>query len=210
MDSDLTLPKVFCIGFQKTGTTSLESALKILGYRVKSVFGRELPIEILRRDYVRMGLQIARDYDAVQDMPWPLMYRELDTAFPGSKFILTWREPDRWLKSIVSHFGANPNVLQQLTYGDDAPFPVGHEDHYRQVYEAHNAEVRAYFRDRPADLLEINLSHGDGWEKLCAFLAMPVPGVPFPRENSAQARQTLAWRVRKRLKRLRTRLFAST
>ena len=60
MDSDLTLPKVFCIGFQKTGTTSLESALKILGYRVKSVFGRELPIEILRQDYVRMGLQSPR------------------------------------------------------------------------------------------------------------------------------------------------------
>jgi hypothetical protein len=93
----MRIPKVFCIGFQKTGKTSLESALKVLGYRVTSVFGRDLPIETLRRDYVRIGLQIARDYDAVQDMPWPQMYRELDATFPGSKFILTWREPDRWL-----------------------------------------------------------------------------------------------------------------
>ena len=209
MESALTVPKVFCVGFQKTGTTSLEAALKMLGYSVASIFGRDWPIEKLRRDYVQTGLEIALNHDAVEDMPWPLMYRELDEAFPGSKFILTWREPDRWIKSIVSHFGANPAVLQQFTYGDDAPFPVGHEDHYRHVYEMHNAEVRAYFRDRPDDLLEMNLTQGDGWEKLCAFLTVPVPGVPFPRENSAQARQTLAWRVRKRLKRLRNRLFAS-
>jgi hypothetical protein len=210
MESTVTAPKVFCIGFQKTGTTSLESALKILGYRVTSIFGRDLSIGTLRRDYIPMGLQIAQNHDAVQDMPWPLMYRELDEAFPGSRFILTWRESDRWIRSIVSHFGANPNVLQQLTYGDDAPFPVGHEYHYRHVYDAHNAAVRAYFRDRPQDLLEMNLSQGDGWEKLCAFLEAPVPAVPFPRENSAQARQSLAWRVRKRLKRLRTRLLASS
>ena len=33
-------PKVFCIGFHKTGTTSVKDALKILDYRVAGPFGR--------------------------------------------------------------------------------------------------------------------------------------------------------------------------
>ena len=131
--------KVFCVGFQKTGTTSMEAALEILGYRTASIYGRDWPLARLQAEYVSHGLDLATRYDAVQDMPWPLIYRELDAAFPGSKFILTWRDTDRWLASITGHFGANPAVLQQLTYGADAAFPVGHEARYREVYERHNA-----------------------------------------------------------------------
>jgi len=196
-------PKVFCIGFQKTGTTSMAAALGLLGYRVTSIFGRDDDLEELRRTYVARGLEIARTVDAVQDMPWPLMYRELDAAFPGAHFILTWRETDRWIASIRSHFGTNPAVLQALTYGPDAAYPVGHEDRYRAVYDRHNAEVRAYFRDRPGDLLEMNLSHGDGWAPLCGFLGRPVPDAPFPSSNTAQSRTSLATRLRKRIRRLR-------
>jgi len=200
--------KVFCVGFQKTGTTSMEAALEILGYRTASIYGRDWPLARLRASYVSHGLELARQYDAVQDMPWPLLYRELDTAFPGSKFILTWRDADHWLASITGHFGANPAVLQQLTYGADAAYPVGHEAHYREVYARHNAEIRAYFADRPADLLDLDLGRGFSWEPLCAFLGEPVPAVPFPRSNSAEGRRSLGHRIRRRLKRLRARLNA--
>jgi len=196
--------KVFCIGFQKTGTTSMEAALRILGYRVASIFGHEdRDLEALRRDFVTRGLAIAADVDAVQDMPWPLMYRELDAAFPGSKFILTWRDPDRWLASICDHFGDNPDILQALTYGPDAAFPVGHETHYREVYARHNAAVRTYFRDRPGDLLAMNLSQGGGWPALCGFLGEPVPEALFPTSNTARSRRKpLMRRIRNRVARL--------
>ena len=192
--------KVFCIGFQKTGTTSMEAALGELGYKVTSIFGKALPLDELRRSYAARGLEIAEEYDAVQDMPWPLLYRELDQAFPGSKFILTWRESDRWLKSICSHFGSNPAVLQQLTYGEDAPYPVGHEAHYVKVYETHNAEVRRYFAERKEDFLEMNLSKGDGWNVLCPFLGEPMPDSPFPRTNSSDARLSIKSRIMTRLR----------
>ena len=29
----------------------------------------------------------------------------------------------------------------------------------------------------------MNICAGDGWERLCEFLDVPVPDVPFPREN---------------------------
>jgi hypothetical protein len=198
--------KIFCVGFQKTGTTSMAAALELLGYRTASIFGRDWPLDELRRGYVARGLELARSWDAVQDMPWPLMYRELDQAFPGAKFVLTWRETDRWLASIVGHFGANPAVLQQLTYGADAPFPVGHEARYREVYDRHNDAVRAYFRDRPGDLLEMNLSRGEGWAPLCAFLGRPVPDADFPRSNSAETRRSVPRRLHRRVRRLVARL----
>ena len=194
--------KVFCIGFQKTGTSSMRDALQQLGYRVVGVFGRDTPLDDLRAGFVETGLAIARDYDAVEDMPWPLMFRELDAAFPGSRFILTLRETDKWYKSIAGHFGDNPYHIQQLTYGDDAPAPVGHEARYREVYDAHNKDVIEYFRDRPGDLLVMELERGDGWQKLGQFLGEAVPEGSFVQTNSSRQRKTLVQRVLRRFRRM--------
>ncbi|TIX48978.1 sulfotransferase family protein [Alteraurantiacibacter aquimixticola] len=194
--------KVFCIGFQKTGTTSLEHALQSVGYRVKSVFGRDLTYDELKATYVDRGLEIAREYDALEDMPWPLMFRELDAAFPGSKFILTLRDADAWIRSIVGHFRDNAHVMQQLTYGEDAGAPVGNEDRYRAVYEAHNAAVLDYFADRPDDLLVMRLEAGDGWEKLAPFLGIEgAPTGPFVHTNTRKARNSVFRRIRGRMRR---------
>lgn len=194
------LGKVFCIGFQKTGTSSLRDALSKLGYRVTGVFGKDMTLADLRQNYVARGLELAAQYDAVEDMPWPLMFRELDTAFPGSRFILTVRDTDRWYRSIANHFGSNPNHVEQLTYGDDAPAPVGHEARYREVYEAHNEAVRAYFADRPGDLLELWLERGDGWAELGAFLGRDdIPEGLFVHTNSYSQRRSLTNKVRTKL-----------
>lgn len=192
--------KVFCIGFQKTGTSSIREALRSLGYRVHGVFGRDMKLPDLRRRFVETGLQIAQDHDAVEDMPWPLMFRELDAAFPGSRFILSVRDTDRWYASIAGHFGANPYHIQQLTYGDDAPAPVGHEARYRAVYDAHNDAVMTHFAERPGDLLVMRLEAGDGWGKLCRFLGEPMPEPPFIHTNSQAQRHTLVNRIRSRLR----------
>lgn len=89
--------------------------------------------------------------------------------------------------------------MQQLTYREDHPAPIGHEARCIEVYEAHNAAVRAYFADRPDDLLEMNLAQGDGSEKLCRFLGVPIPQSPFPEANSIQHRKSLIQRVWRRL-----------
>lgn len=195
--------KVFCIGFQKTGTSSLRDALAQLGYRVCGVFGRDVPLDELRKTFVERGLEIAEDYDAVEDMPWPLMFSELDQKFPGSKFILTVRNTDRWYRSIANHFGDNPYHIQQLTYGDDAPAPVGHEARYREIYEAHNEAVRSYFADRPHDFLEFRLESGHGWKELGEFLGRDdLPEGQFVHTNSQTQRLTVANRVRRKLIRM--------
>lgn len=194
--------KVFCVGFQKTGTSSLRDALRLLGYRVAGVYGRGQDVASLQASYVEEGLRLAQEYDAVQDMPWPLIYRELDQAFSGSKFILLDRDSESWFRSISGHFGEQPDAMQQLIYGLDAGAPLGNKARYVEVYERHNAAVRAYFAERPRDLLIINLEKGDGWKELGEFLGVAVPEGPFVKTNTAEQRRSLFERIRGRLYKL--------
>ena len=57
--------KVFCIGAHKTGTTSLEVALKKLGYRVCGSFGTKDP-DIASKVH-EMAYELVEKYDAFED-----------------------------------------------------------------------------------------------------------------------------------------------
>eukprot|EP01104_Vermistella_antarctica_P012626 TRINITY_DN3696_c0_g1_i1.p1 TRINITY_DN3696_c0_g1~~TRINITY_DN3696_c0_g1_i1.p1 ORF type:complete len:199 (+),score=42.90 TRINITY_DN3696_c0_g1_i1:803-1399(+) len=50
-------------------------------------------------------------------------------------------------------------------------FTTSNKEHYIKTYEDHNAAVKEYFKDRPNDLLIINITNGElTWENLCPFL----------------------------------------
>jgi len=87
--------KVFGIGFHKTGTTTLRDALMMLGYRVTGPNGTKDPAIAAKLD--EMVEDLSAHFDAFQDNPWPLVYRKMDALHPGSKFVLTVRDPDRWI-----------------------------------------------------------------------------------------------------------------
>ena len=176
--------KVFCVGFQKTGTTSLQYALSLMGYRVAGIFSvRDLqtPEAMLER-----ALNLVPRFDAFGDNPWPSFFRELDIAYPGSKFILTTRDPEQWYDSAYKHFGKNGSKMREWIYS--AASPVGHSEEYINRFTNHALDVRDYFAERPADFLEFDVAKNDGWEALCAFLDKPVPRRQFPRLNTASMR----------------------
>ena len=173
--------KVFCIGFHKTGTTSLAVALKMLGYRVTGPNGTK-DRNIAEKVHA-MANRLARKYDAFQDNPWPVLFREMDANWPGSKFILTMRTSDAWIRSQVKDFGLRETPMRRWIYG--AGCPEGNETVYMERYERHNREVLEYFRNRPDDLLLLELAKGHGWPELCAFLDRPLPSTPFPHANKA-------------------------
>ncbi|WES62882.1 sulfotransferase [Microbacter sp. GSS18] len=207
-EDDAAPAKVFCIGFHKTGTSSLAEAFEALGYRVTGPNGVDDPD--IARNALPMAKQLVEQYDMFQDNPWPILFRELDELYPGSRFILTVRDTDKWLTSQQRHFGTRTTPMREWIY-DGAGSPVGNEEIYRERYERHNADVLAHFADRPQDLLVMRLEDGDGWEKLAAFLGVPVPDVPFPHANSAQQRvelgnsRTVTQRVRDKLRRMTAR-----
>ena len=192
--------KVFGIGFHKTATTSLAKALTILGYRVTGPNGGGDP-EISQNVY-DMAYRLVEEFDAFQDNPWPIIYKELDEKFPGSKFILTLRPPEQWIKSIVKHFDSQSTYMREWIYG--VGYPKGNEELYVATYEKHNKEVTEYFKDRPDDLLVFRITEGDGWEELCPFLHKPIPGTPFPHENPSAARPKITGTLFKGYRKLRS------
>ena len=82
--------KIFGIGLSKTGTTSLARALEILGYKTRDYLG---VTRYSSGDLSSIDLDEIETNDAFTDTPVPSFYRELDSRYPGSKFILT-SEPD--------------------------------------------------------------------------------------------------------------------
>ena len=176
--------KVLGIGLGRTGTMSLALALDTLGYRT-----RHCP-----DFYLGDGGELVVDpeqmaaFDALTDEPTVVVYKRMDRRYPGSKFILTMRETESWLTSIVNNGDAlreirtqNPAVpvLHEALYGS----AVFDRDLYADAHRRHVAAVQAYFQDRPDDLLVLNICDGQGWERLCPFLDKPIPDEPFPRSN---------------------------
>ena len=180
-------PKVFCIGFHKTGTTSLAVALKKLGYRVTGSFGTK-DVDISEK-VQRLAFEKVLEYDAFQDNPWPILYQELDKKFPDSKFILTCRSSESWIHSQVRDFGLTETPMRKWIYGVGCP--EGNQDIFIARYERHNREVLAYFKHRPDDLLVFELPQGDGWAELCPFLGHDIPDDSFPHANKASLARKL-------------------
>lgn len=185
-------PKVFCIGFHKTGTTSLEVALRRLGYRVTGSFGTRDP-DIADKVHELAYAKVA-EFDAFEDNPWPVLYKELDERFPGSKFILTRRPAASWIRSQVKDFASTETPMRRWIYGENAGCPEGNEEIYVARYERHNSEVLDYFKDRSGDLLVMDIPQDAGWTRLCEFLGHEVPSEPFPHANKASlSRRVKNW-----------------
>ncbi len=92
------MEKIFCIGLSHTGTNSLTVALELLGhsavhYPLDRTTYRELSEGQFR-------LSILSRVDAIADITVAPFFRDLDRAWPGSRFILTTRDKTAWLKSM--------------------------------------------------------------------------------------------------------------
>jgi hypothetical protein len=167
---------------------SLAAALGTLGYRVTGPNGTEDP-HIASNVYA-MAFDLVARFDAFRDNPWPILYRELDDRYPGSRFVLSVRDSASWITSQIRHFGSSETPMRRWIYGVGCP--KGNEETYIRRYESHNAAVLAHFENRPNDLLVMNLAAGDGWAQLCAFLGKQVPATPFPHLNRADKRELMS------------------
>jgi hypothetical protein len=200
--------KIFCIGRNKTGTTSLKKAFEDLGF----IVGEQLEAEIIADKFFFKGdfqpiIKYCKTAQVFQDVPfsWPKTYKYLDEAYPNSKFILTIRDDaDQWYQSIVSYhsklFSSNKHApttkdLKNASYvkkgfmyntvklhgtPDSDPY---NKDIMVKHYERYNREVIEYFKDRPEDLLILNISTVGSYSKFIDFLEVSSTERDFPWEN---------------------------
>lgn len=164
--------KIFGTGLSRTGTTSLHEALKALG--IFSTHHAPFLFPAIK-DNVK-ALDSILEYDAFIDTPFSYLFKELDIAYPGSKFIHTERDATSWINSFKWLLGNSSTPMSRWFYGTEN----GNTDKYVERYVAHQAEVKEYFQDRPQDFLILNLGEGNGWQKLCDFLDKPIPAEAYP------------------------------
>jgi hypothetical protein len=208
-------------GFGRTGTMSLKAALEQLGFG-PCFHGEFLPGN---RPVIRAWLSAVKDpehadwaavlhgYNSAIDWPAAAYWKELATAFPEAKVILSVRDENRWYDSMAKTLFKTP--LQQSPrlrkWGPPLVIATGNwlaplfalveiviygrvfggrfdRASAIAVYRNHNREVETSIP--PGRLLVWQPS--DGWEPLCRFLDVPTPTEPFPHLNDATSFDELA------------------
>ncbi len=195
--------KIFCIGLNKTGTTSLHKAFEILGYNSVHYSSKEGNIQnIIANNYKdnQLLLKSLEHYDVILDWNDESildLYKVFDQQYPNSKFILNTRDLGGWINSREKHV-LNISDLENLQkkYPEHTWYNID-KAAWEKLYHQHHKSVKDYFKNRPNDILEFNLFEGDGWEKLCGFLNIDQPPVTFPYANKRQSA------FKKRIKRVK-------
>lgn len=175
--------KIIGIGLNKTGTKTLGAALRFWQLNHVS-FSREA-FDLWRNcDYSKLMTWVSR-YDSFEDWPWPLIFKEIDSYFPGSKFILTRRKnAEVWFESLCKHAErTGPTIFRKYIYGFEMPHNYKRE--HIHFYETHLESVKDHFKDRPDALLEVCWEEGSGWAELAHFLNFPEHNIDFPHLNKS-------------------------
>ena len=123
-------------------------------------------------------------------------------AYPDAKVILTNRDADSWYRSfkhtvyrlavyLSSLNGDLPEYFQRwkemnstlmLDGALSDPELFNDEEAIKAKYNAHVEWVK---KTVPSDRLFV-MELGEGWERLCKFLDVPVPDEPYPNGNSTE------------------------
>ena len=199
-------PKIFCIGRNKTGTTSLEKAFMDLGYSLGNLRNAELLLPSYIHNDFKPIIDFCHSATVFQDSPfsYPETYKHLDKAFPGSKFILSVRDSsEQWYNSITTAHsktispGRIPTSEDLKNYDyvykgwvwkvNRALYKTPENDPYNQEmliahYEKHNKDVLKYFEGRK-NLLVVNVSRSASYEAFCSFIGRRPLYKEFPWEN---------------------------
>jgi hypothetical protein len=202
--ADSTAPtlRVIGAGFGRTGTLSLRDALVRLGCgpcdHMRENFDHPerftLWDEVLRRKNAGEPIDwrpLLSGFQAIVDWPGAYFWRELTAAHPDAKVILTVRDPDRWYDSIqATIFSLRDDQLPEgprdISFNRTFSGRLTDRAHCQAVFARHNQAVQEAIS--PDRLLVFDVK--EGWEPLCAFLGVSVPGdEPFPRVNDTAAFQ---------------------
>ena len=175
----------------KTATNSLNKALLFLGINSANWRSPRQARQIWKEMQFQGVSPAIEEHAALCDLPITVLYKKLDKAYPNSKFILTVRNEYKWLESVRKHWTPEHNPFR-ASWDEDCFTHWIHEVVYGQrefnselflsVYRRHNAEVKEYFKNRPNDLLIMDMDAGAGWKELCNFLGITVPKESYPIE----------------------------
>ena len=190
-------------GWGRTGTTSLQKALEILGF-APCHHMHEVMADFSQVPHWQAAVDgepvdwnaVFEGYKSAVDWPASQFWRELSEYYPDSKVILTVRDPESWWRSFSRTILVNMQIpLEEM----DDPERIARATMIRKLigecafgcapddkeavlksFQANIDEVQASLP--PERLLTIDASVD--WEKLCNFLDCPIPDEPYPFLNT--------------------------
>ena len=174
--------KIYVIGLPRTGTTSFCAAMLDLGFKVAHTA------------YTPACMKTAQ---VIADTPVFCDYQSLDALHAGAKFIYLQRALPLWIPSIRQLLqrmhknitrtdgGFNP-ILKRCFQGVFSPFTLDNfasDDFLASCYHRHQQSIDAYFKDRSDDLLSLDISQPNSYERLLSFLQIDAPVKNFEPMN---------------------------
>ena len=201
--------KVFGIGFSKTGTTSLENALELLGYNVcrghwKLPHTFYLHALYVNKDYDEI-YRLTKHFDAFADAPWggTDLYEKLYRWYPEAYYIFTSRDPESWYLSfekLITMFDSDLKTTLGTYYAKGMFGSAYFFEHIFRIktlennkhriieaYKIHTEEVINFFHQQKVKrFLHLKITEGEDWAKICKFLNKSIPDKPFPHANQSK------------------------
>ena len=188
--------KVVGTGLGRTGTKSMQTALNMLGFgpchHMVEVFAHPDSMQLWidaaegRPDWDL----IFKDYQSVVDYPGAAFWREIADHYPDAKVLHTVRDPDQWFDSTQATIFAPDSMARRAADGvvgrffasvrGRAPSQLDDRAAMTDYFRRHTEAVKAAIAPERLLVYEV----GEGWDRLCAFLGVPVPAEPYPSENS--------------------------
>ena len=181
--------KCFCIGSNKTGTTSLTKAMakfnvKICPERDSYVLWRSLNKS--RKNVISSEWRyLIEKYFFFQDLPFCYsdIYKELEKNIKKSCFILTTRDSEEWFNSIERWCATHGKSYYDV-YGKIWNIEINNKNKQEIIekYEKRNNQIQEYFQNK--DNLLISDIKDMSYEKITQFLQTGDKiGDTFPWEN---------------------------
>lgn len=194
------MSKVFVVSLHRSATQSTARFLQDAGYRTchwaavvdgvdyqRQVAGLETQperiLEILR--------PVVDAHDALADVPTQAIFRQLDAAYPGSRFIAVHRSPFAWVRSVRKHCAGRRlhpyERAQYWCYLTDKPETLDAVSDERLVdlHLQHHGQLASHFSGTNR-LLIADLDDAAIGEKLSTFLgtaARSFPSVDYKRSQ---------------------------
>jgi hypothetical protein len=209
--------RVIGAGLPRTATTTQTVALEQLGfgacYHMRDLLAdleNGLPLWESVADGSPDWERVFNGANSTVDWPSARYYRELMDYYPDAKILLSVRDADSWVRSmratvwgifhgdsVIHHVSDTRAVLDPLwqrytalmhriTWEDRTGALAGDtstDAGLAAVMDRWNDEVKETV---PAERLLV-WDPAEGWEPLCAFLEVAVPGEPLPRLNDTMS-----------------------
>lgn len=187
--------KIFCLGSNKTGTVSLTTAMKMLGYTthnsaqglyVKANKDIKVFFDLFIKHTSLSGKKLDT-FDFYVDIPFSLgdNYKFIYKLFPNASFILTIRNPEKWFDTVLRWIKLNEcwHAYCQIW---STNFVQENKVEIINKYNKRNSDIISFFK-KNRNFLPLYIDKDkDNLQKLCVFLNKDIIEGPFPHKNKNQ------------------------